>query len=236
MDDAGRLTGISGGSAGNSSFIYDAEGNLLLQKDPGYTTLYLPGEQLKLNTSTSTVTGTRYYQLSGGCTAIRTGNGSTDYSFAIADQHGTPSVYLDSTAQTPSWRQFTPYGEPRGAAVTAPDNRGFLNRPLNTATGLTEVGARNYDPTVGQFISLDPLFDFADPQSWNGYAYAKNSPTVLSDPAGTCALEDGSTHCDKNAPKPWVIEERIKRRCGSSASSGLRERDPEFSISETVTR
>jgi RHS repeat-associated protein len=182
-NDAGQLTAVTGSTAGNTSYIYDADGNLLLQKDPGTTTLYLPGEQITLNTTAGTTTGVRYHPLPGGGTVIRTGTG-TNYGFEITDQHGTPTVYLDNTAQTPTWRQYTPYGEPRGTTTTAPDNRGFLNRPLNTTTGLTEIGARNYDPTLGRFISPDPILDTTDPQQLNGYTYAAENPITRSDPTG----------------------------------------------------
>ncbi|MFC0027954.1 RHS repeat-associated core domain-containing protein [Micromonospora chaiyaphumensis] len=182
-DDTGELTSVAGGTNGNSSFLYDADGNLLIQKDPGTATLYLPAQQLTLNTSTNTVSGVRYYALPNGATAVRTGSGSS-YSYMIPDHQGNPTLYLNNTAQVPTWRQFTPYGSPRGATVTAPDNRGFLNQPLNTNTGLTQVGARNYDPTTGRFVSIDPLQDLTDPQQWNGYAYANNSPITSSDPSG----------------------------------------------------
>jgi hypothetical protein len=66
-NDAGQLAQDavtpSGGTAQDSSYIYDADGTLLLTADPGTTTLYLPDEELALNTSTGTVTGTRYYSL-----------------------------------------------------------------------------------------------------------------------------------------------------------------------------
>ncbi|MEV4757823.1 polymorphic toxin-type HINT domain-containing protein [Micromonospora sp. NPDC049559] len=182
-NDEGKLTSVTGGTAGNSSYIYDADGNLLLQKDPGSTILYLPGEQLTLNTSTQTVTGTRYYPLPDGSLAIRTGSG-TNYCFAITDRQGTPNLYLDYTAQTPTWRQYTPYGQPRGAAINLIDNRGFLNKTENAATGLTHIGAREYDPTTGRFISVDPVQRLADPQQWTGYAYSNNSPITYSDPTG----------------------------------------------------
>ena len=41
---------------------------------------------------------------------------------------------------------------------------GFLNKPADPATGLTDVGAREYDPVTGQFISPDPVLDPASPQ------------------------------------------------------------------------
>ncbi|MCF0092487.1 tRNA(Glu)-specific nuclease WapA [Micromonospora sp. MH99] len=181
-DDTGELTSVTGGTDGNSSFLYDADGNLLIQKDPGVTTLYLPGQQITLNTATQALSGTRYYELPGAV-AYRTGSG-TEYGFTVPDHQGTPSLYLNNTAQVPTWRQYTPYGAPRGATVTAPDNRGFLNQPLNPSTGLTQVGARNYDPTIGRFVSVDPLQDLTDPQQWNGYSYANNSPVTMSDPDG----------------------------------------------------
>ena len=64
-------------SAGTTSFIYDADGNLLLQQAPGQTTLYIFGEQLDLNTTTGPITGTRFLNLPGGGTVIRTGSGTS---------------------------------------------------------------------------------------------------------------------------------------------------------------
>ncbi|MGW2320177.1 polymorphic toxin-type HINT domain-containing protein [Streptomyces sp. NPDC001680] len=192
-DDSGRLTAITGGTNGDSHYVYNADGSLLLQKNPGTTTLYLPGEQLALNTATSDVKGTRYYTLPGGGTAVRTGDAATNtstYTFQIPDQHGTNGLQLDSTAQTPTWRQFTPYGAPRGTTVTWSDNRGFLNAPTDTSTSLTILGARQYDPTTGRFLSLDPLFEATDPQQMAGYAYAADNPLTNSDPSGLMACED----------------------------------------------
>ncbi|WP_285685725.1 polymorphic toxin-type HINT domain-containing protein [Actinoplanes sp. NBRC 103695] len=183
-NDAGQLTKVSGPS-GTSTNIYDADGNLLLQKDPGTTTLYLGAQQHVLNTSTNVVTGTRYYALPGGAVAVRKGTANTDFSFELSDGQGTPNLYLDNTGQTPTWRQFTPYGGPRGTAGVYPDNRAFLNKPASSTTGFTRLGAREYDPVNGHFISLDPLQDKASPQQWQGYTYANNNPVTFSDPAGT---------------------------------------------------
>ncbi len=199
-NDAGQLTAITGGTGGGSHYVYDAGGNLLLQKDPGATTLYLPGEQITLNTTTQATTGVRYYPLPGGGVAYRTGAG-TSYGFEITDQHGTAVLTLDNTAQTPTWRQLTPYGAPRGTAVTWADNRGFLNKPTDTNTGLTIIGARQYDPTAGRFISLDPLLEATSPQELGGYTYAADNPITNSDPTGLHNLPPpGESGCPSSEP------------------------------------
>ncbi|GGP97540.1 hypothetical protein GCM10010266_21020 [Streptomyces griseomycini] len=51
-------------------------------------------------------------------------------------------------------------------------------------TGLTHLGAREYDPAIGRFISVDPMTDVAESQTMNPYAYANNSPVTYSDPSG----------------------------------------------------
>jgi RHS repeat-associated protein len=182
-NDAGQLTGITGGTGGDSHFVYDADGNMLLEKDPGSTTLYLPGEQITLDTATQAVSGVRYYSLPGGAVAYRTGAASS-YGFEITNQNGTAVLALDSTAQNPTWRQFTPYGAPRGAAVTWVDNRGYLDKPADANTGLTVIGAREYDPVTGRFVSLDPLLEATSSQELGGYTYAADNPVTQSDPTG----------------------------------------------------
>jgi RHS repeat-associated protein len=194
-NDQGQLTAVTTASAG-SSYLYTPEGNLLEQKDPGTTTLYLPGQQLALNTTTNTVTATRFYTLPGGGQAVRTGTG-TNYSFELTDQHNTSTLTLSNTLTNPVWRQQTPYGAPRGTTPTTwPDNHGFLNKPQDTTTGLTDIGARWYDPTLGRFTSLDPLFEATSPQQQNGYTYAAANPITGSDPTGLCRYRDDDVCLD----------------------------------------
>ncbi|MFE3852406.1 RHS repeat-associated core domain-containing protein [Streptomyces griseorubiginosus] len=190
-NNSGQLTKISNSTTGTAtSYVYDAGGNLLLQIDPTTTTLYLGSEQITLDNSAGTATGVRYYSAPGGATIVRTGTG-TAYGFELAaDQHGTNSLYLDYSAQTPTWRQFDPYGNPRGTTTTWADNRTFLNKTTDTTTGLTDIGAREYDPTLGRFTSLDPVFEDDSPQELSGYTYAADNPVTESDPTGleSCGL------------------------------------------------
>jgi RHS repeat-associated protein len=186
----GKLATVTG-TGGTTSYVYDADGNLLLQEDPGTATLYLPGEQLTATTgnSTTTVTGARIIPLPSGGDVVRTG-ATTSYYFEIPDQQGTNDLYLDNTAQNPTWRQYTPYGAPRGTTTTWVDNRGFLNRPADAATGLDYLGARAYNPATGQFISPDPVLNPADPQDLNPYDYAEDNPVASEDPTGQMPVYD----------------------------------------------
>ncbi|WJV45587.1 RHS repeat-associated core domain-containing protein [Streptomyces flavofungini] len=54
----------------------------------------------------------------------------------------------------------------------------------NDPTGLIHLGAREYDPTLGRFLSVDPINDHDDPAQLNAYSYAHNSPLTKSDPDG----------------------------------------------------
>ncbi|WP_328674976.1 RHS repeat-associated core domain-containing protein [Streptomyces sp. NBC_00343] len=201
-NNAEQLTSVSNSTTGTAtSYIYDADGNLLLQIDPAATTLYLGSEQITLNDAAGTATGVRYYGAPGGTTIIRTGTG-TNYGFELAaDQHGTNSLYLDYTAQNPTWRQFDPYGNPRGTTISWADNRTFLNKATDTSTGLTDIGAREYDPTTGRFISLDPELEATSPQELGGYTYAGDNPVSESDPTGLCMADI----CGVGTPKGNVV-------------------------------
>ncbi len=199
--DDGKLN-TDTSSAGTTSYVYDANGNILLQKDPGQTTLYLfdGAEQLVLNTATQAITGTRFLSLAGGGEVVRTGAGSS-YGFELTDQNGTGVLTLNSLAQNPQWRQYTPFGAPRGNAPSNwLDNNGFLGKPTDADTGLTILGAREYDPSTGRFLSIDPILDTTSPQQLAGYSYAADDPVTGSDPTGLCMRLTATDSCNYDPP------------------------------------
>jgi RHS repeat-associated protein len=82
-------------------------------------------------------------------------------------------------------RRETPFGQLRSTVGTWPAamDKGFVGG-TNDNTGLTHLGAREYDPLIGRFISVDPVVDDKDPQQMHGYAYADNAPVTASDANG----------------------------------------------------
>ncbi|GAA3370743.1 hypothetical protein GCM10020367_18580 [Streptomyces sannanensis] len=208
----GKLVGTSEPAAGtkpalNTTYLYDASGELLIRRaaGDGDTVLYLGGTEVRLNVkgTTKTLSGTRYYTAAGQTIAVRTataGVTGTKLNWLAADHHGTSSLALDSTTLAITKRHTTPFGAPRGTQPTTwPDDKSFLGKPADTTTGLTHIGAREYDPGTGQFISIDPLLELDKHQTLNGYTYGAQNPTTFSDPTGLgLACGAGMEACPKN--------------------------------------
>lgn len=174
-------------SAGTTTYLYDADGNQLIRRDPGKTTLNLGGDVLTYATATKTLANTRYYPQPNGLTIVRQG---TTRTIQATDAHGTATLALDATTLTESRRPLDPFGNPRGTQpATWTGDRGFVGGTQDPTTGLTNLGAREYQPTTGRFLNPDPLLDAANPQQWNGYSYANNNPVNLSDPSGLCPVD-----------------------------------------------
>lgn len=189
-------------STKETSYLYDANGELLIRRarGDGDTVLYLGGGtevRLTIKGTTKTLSGTRYYSANGQTIAVRTavvGTSGSKLNFLAADQHGTSNVSLESGTYALTKRYSTPFGAPRGTKPAAwPDDKVFLGKPADGNTGLTHIGAREYDPATGQFLSVDPVLAADAPQSLNGYSYADNTPVTSSDPTGLCASMDCPT-------------------------------------------
>ncbi|MFI6763436.1 polymorphic toxin-type HINT domain-containing protein [Micromonospora sp. NPDC050417] len=177
-DPEGHLSTVSGPGQSN---IYDADGSRIIRRDSTGTTLYLPGQEVRRQGTNGTVTTTRYYTFAGKLIASRT---PTALTWLYTDHQGTQHTTIDaSNPKAITTRRQTPYGGPRGTQPVWPTPKGFVGGD-NDPTGLTHLGAREYDPTLGRFTSVDPIQDLTDPQQWHGYAYSHNSPVTYSDPSG----------------------------------------------------
>ncbi|MFJ4713697.1 RHS repeat-associated core domain-containing protein [Streptomyces sp. NPDC088785] len=190
----------AGGKPGTGTgYLYDASGELLIRRattTDGESVLYLGATEVRLkvsgNGATKSLSGARSYRAGEQTIAVRTsaaGETGTRLAFLAGDLHGTSGLAVNADTLAYSKRYTTPFGAPRGPQSPAwPDDKGFLGKPADRTTGLTHLGAREYDPATGAFLSVDPLLEPEKPQSLNGYAYAGNSPVTNADPTG---MSDG---------------------------------------------
>jgi RHS repeat-associated protein len=204
--DEGKLAQLTEDEV-STDYLYDASGTLLIRTaENGERVLYAGATELHLRAD-GTTWAQRYYSASGITAAVRSNQSGTDkVTYLTGDHHGTSSLALNpDTNQTFTKRYATPFGQDRGKAVSGfwPDDKGFLGKTRDASTGLTHIGAREYDPAIGQFISIDPVLQIEAPQTLNGYSYAAQNPVTFWDPTGTeigsrpNSCEYSLEYCDK---------------------------------------
>ncbi|WP_190214318.1 RHS repeat-associated core domain-containing protein [Kitasatospora indigofera] len=169
-----------------TSYLYDADGSRLIKRAPDGVTLYLGTTELKLTgggTPSAAVCGTRYYSHGSSPTLVRGCDGKI--AIQTADHQGTAQLSVDSATGTVTRRKSMPFGGERGTAPALwPGTKGFVGGTKDDSTGLVHLGAREYDPATGRFVSVDPVLDTSNSQLMNAYAYSNNSPVTSSDPSG----------------------------------------------------
>ncbi|MFE7657307.1 polymorphic toxin-type HINT domain-containing protein, partial [Streptomyces bottropensis] len=197
-----KLDTVTVGSK-KTTYVYDATGNRLLENSPSGTTLYLGETEVTTSSAGAITRASRSYAQPGAPVVTRTTtSGATtghQLSALLADHLGTANTVVGlASGQAVTRRAAKPYGELRGPKPASwPNKRGYIGVGIeDTTTGLTHIGAREYDQNSGRFISADPIIDIADPLQMNGYAYSNNSPVSRSDPSGLfcdgCGSDEGS--------------------------------------------
>ena len=180
-------------------------------------TLYVGQGELILDTATGVETGRRYYD------GVGTRTKADGLTYVSADHHGTAEVAVQATSPASmDVRRLDLFGNPRAGSPTWRGGPlGFVNGTTNASTGLTRLGAREYDPALGRFISVDPVIDHSDPQQMNGYAYANNNPVSMSDPDGLKHFVDAdgrysvpgaAANKTLGSKRYWGIVRRVSRQ------------------------
>ncbi|MBN6055985.1 type IV secretion protein Rhs [Nonomuraea sp. RK-328] len=181
-DAEGNLESVT--EAGKTtSFVYSADGDRLIRKTPTDATLFVDDMELRFDFAKDAVEQTRYYTVGGEPIAVRTPDDQVY--FLVNDHQGTSQAAVNAGTGELAVRRTTPFGENRGSPPAFwPGQRGFVGGTQDATTGLVHLGAREYDPKLGRFLSVDPILEEHNPQQLNAYAYANNSPVTMSDPDG----------------------------------------------------
>ncbi|WP_460766446.1 RHS repeat-associated core domain-containing protein [Mariniluteicoccus flavus] len=205
----GRLTQVVQGGQ-TTRFAYHTDGSRLIRRDDTTTVVSLGDTELTLTRATNTVTAQRYIQYAGQTIAMRTGPNIADVHTLFSDVNNTANWTINNATSTIQTRRTLPYGTPRGAdpASWAP-SRGFVQGLNDTTLGLIRVGARDYDPTTGRFLSPDPIIDLTAPTQWNPYHYGNSNPIDHPDPTGlrpddyTPEMYNAELTARRNGERDW---------------------------------
>ncbi len=133
-----------------------------------------------------------------GAVYVRRSDGTSDTYYLTTDHLGcTDRILKAATGTVQVAESFDAFGKRRGsdwqggpsaADLTAIGNStpdGFTGHEMLDGVGLIHMNGRVYDPSVGRFLSVDPVVrDIDASQSWNGYGYVEGRTLSATDPTG----------------------------------------------------
>jgi RHS repeat-associated protein len=120
-------------------------------------------------------------------------NGEFNYEYALKDLPiaigtGNTRVMFDQTGEVLQDQSYYPFGLSMGEALTfdipssLPDNKYLYNGKelqMDFDLGWYDYGARFYDPQIGRWHVIDPMY--ARHYDWTPYAYVLNNPIINID-------------------------------------------------------
>ena len=143
-----------------------------------------------------------YVYFAGKLTAVVEGS---EIYYRTTDHLGSTRLVTDSGGDVKQRRDFFPFGENIPADSSHGGRNGvtdggvatynaslwvrqqFTGQQRDEETGLDYFEARDYQPCLARFLSIDPESAGANaeqPQSWNAYSYTYNLPMSRKDPDG----------------------------------------------------
>jgi len=213
---ADQLGSVNLASASIGSFAYDGDGLRTRNQTDSETVFYLrddAGNVIAEYDQNGALVAEYVYSNSQRVTKIEPGD---QRSYYHGDIVGTPLVITDSSGSQSFRGEYRPFGTEEEAIGTR-DRRSFTGKEYDGDFGLFYFNARYYDSKLGRFVSVDPIAGKPlDPQSWNRYAYALNSPMAYIDPTGRAPNKPATTD-------PSLVETEIRsiENSGADASETL---------------
>lgn len=180
---------------GDDEFGYDANNRMIYSKIAGIETSYEVGlDEIRVSKTTGNVTTTYGTDENGkvitensdeiinGHAPLAKKSGAAYY-YYIYNGHGDVVMLLDENGNTKNTYEYDPWGSITTQTETIDNSIKYAGEYFDDETGLIYLRNRYYDPSVGRFISEDPIRDGA-----NWYVYANNNPVNYVDPTGLDAI------------------------------------------------
>jgi RHS repeat-associated protein len=182
-DQAGNLTTVTRAKdsetpAIEDTYAYNGNGLRTSQTISG-TTTYMAwdtAERLPLILND----GTNSYIFGPGGLPVEQISSTGTVLYLHHDQQGSTRLLTSSTGAKEASFTYDAYGNLTGSTGTATTPLGYDAQYTDHDTGLVYLRAREYDPTTGQFISIDPEIE----QTLSAYVYAGDDPANRTDPLG----------------------------------------------------
>ena len=186
-------------------FTFDAENRMITATLTGSptTTYTYDGEGRRVSAVTAGGQTTIFVYGADGQLLAEYGNTSSARTrYLTVDALGSTRLVTDAAGTVASRHDYAPFGEElptvsNSSVRTAANNfigqepgvrQAFTGKERDSESGLDYFEARYLSAAQGRFTSVDPNISLGlhldDPQSWNGYAYARNNPLLYTDPDG----------------------------------------------------
>jgi RHS repeat-associated protein len=186
-DYENRLTSVTlPGSGGTVSFKYDPFGRRIYKSSSSSTSIYAyDGDNLVEETNSSGAAVARYAQQGLNIDeplAMLRGGATSYYQLDGLKSVTSLSTTAGALAQTYT---FDSFGKQTATSGSLTNPFQYTGRESDTETNLYFLRARYYDPTMGRFLSEDPI---AFKGGMDFYRYVRNNPVMHRDPMGLCGL------------------------------------------------
>ena len=172
-----QLMSIAGGSSG--SFVYDALGRRESKTIGGTATNFLY-DGLNMEQELSGTTPTANYLTGANIDEVFSRTTSSGTQSYLTDNLGSTLALTSSAGAIQTSYSYEPYGNTTASGSSSTNALQYTGRE-NDGDGLYYNYFRYYDPTIGRFISSDPI---GLAGGINTYAYVLDDPFNAIDPVG----------------------------------------------------
>lgn len=220
-DPCNNLTSVNGDLS--ATFEYDGLGNRRKAVRNGVTTKYvldiLAENANVLMETNASGTAQCYYIYGADGLVSRIGAGGSTTHYYVYDHRGSTVAMVDgTTAATVTHKyQYDDFGKVLQMQEADDNSFRFVGKYglMYEAEDLYFVRARYYDPTIGRFLSEDPIW------STNLYQYSNNNPIINVDISGAVPVRSTSDFSTTMNWKPQVQvnTEKSVQNIGKSIAS-----------------